>query len=70
MPGSFDIILMRNNPEVFAKVSMLASQDVVVAFGSLFTLLWLSEVQACDRPILLSRLIVDLGKDISRALTT
>jgi hypothetical protein len=67
MPVVLNIGLVRNNPEVLIQVSMLRSQNVVVAPSSLFIPLWLSYVQACDRPILLSRLVADLGKNVSRA---
>ena len=67
MPGSLDTGLVCNNPEVSAQVSTLASQDVIVALSTLLILSRLAEVQACNRPVLFSRLVVDLRRNISRA---
>ena len=66
MPGSLDTGLVCNNPEV-AQVSTLAPQDVVVAHSTLLTLSRLADVQACNGPVLFSRLVVDLRRNISRA---
>ena len=67
MPVSFDTGLVCNNPEVAAQVSTLAPQDVVVAHSTLLILSQLAEVQACNRAVLFFRVVVDLGRDISRA---
>jgi hypothetical protein len=66
-PGSFDTGLVCNNPEVSAQVSTLASQNVIVALSTLLILSRLAEVQACNRPVLFSQLVVDLRRNISRA---
>ena len=66
-PGSLDTGLVCNNPEVFAQVSKLASQDVIVALSTLLILSRLAEIQACNRPVLFSRLVADLRRNISRA---
>ena len=67
MPVSFDTGLVCNNSEVAAQVFTLAPQDVVVALKTLLVLSRLAEVQACDRAVLFSRLVVDLRRNISRA---
>jgi len=67
MPGSLDTGLVCNNPEVSAQVSTLTPQDVVVAHSTLIILSRLAEVQACNRAVLFSRLVVDLRRNISRA---
>ena len=67
MPGSLDTGLVCNNPEVAAQISILAPQDVVVAHSTLLTLSRLADVQACNGPVLFSRLVVDLRRNISRA---
>ena len=67
MPGSLETGLVCNNPEVFAQVSKLASQDVIVALSTLLILSRLAEIQACNRPVLFSRLVADLRRNISRA---
>ena len=67
MPGSLDTGMVCNNPEVFAQVSKLASQDVIVALSTLLILSRLAEVQACNRSVLFSRLVADLRRNISRA---
>jgi hypothetical protein len=67
MPVSLDTGLVCNNPEVSAQVSILASQDVIIALSTLLTLSRLAEVQACNKPVLFSRLVVDLRRNISRA---
>jgi hypothetical protein len=67
MPVPFDTGLVCNNPEVAAQVSTLASQDVVVAHSTLLILSRLAEVQACNKAVLFSRLVVDLRRNISRA---
>ena len=66
-PGSLDTGLVCNNPEVATQVFTLAPQDVVVALKTLLVLSRLAEVQACDRAVLFSRLVVDLRRNISRA---
>ena len=67
MPDSFDTGLVCNNPEVAAQVSTLVSQDVVVAHSTLLILPRLADVQACNRAVFFSRLVVDLRRTISRA---
>jgi hypothetical protein len=67
MPDSFDTGLVCNNLEVAAQVSTLASQDVIVAHSTLLILSRLADVQACNRAVFFSRLVVDLRRTISRA---
>ena len=69
-PGSFDTDLVCNNPEVAAQVSTLAPQDVVVAHSTLLILSRLAEVQACNGPVLFSRLVVDLRRNITELYRT